>query len=130
MTNRELFNKRLREKMNEQLRYLESLSDEQLVSSYTKEIKVDIHAAFRQFKGDNSGSIGCDSDIIAWLADTSAESNEDDAELVPVKVLEGNGDVWRGCCPYCKKNIDTPKDLDSEETVKFCYKCGQRVRWK
>ncbi|MBR0542510.1 MAG: hypothetical protein IJK26_09975 [Clostridia bacterium] len=35
-----------------------------------------------------------------------------------------------GYCPHCKKPIATNEDLNTEDTVEYCYKCGQKVRWE
>ena len=99
MTNRDLFNKHLRKKVEDQLRYFESLSDEQLVCCNTQ-IAVSINTALRHFKDDESKCIGSDADILTWLANTSDESSESDSELwVPNEgdiIVEYYNNRWHG----------------------------------
>lgn len=70
------------------------------------------------------------------ILDKLDENGEVRAELVTETQLvslseDGRPPYMRhGYCPHCKKPIATNEDLNAEDTVEYCYKCGQKVRWE
>ena len=90
MTNRDLFNRHLRKKVEDQLQYFESLSDEQLAHCNTQ-IEVNVNTELRHFKDDKSKCIGSDADILTWLASELWIPNE--GEFI---VTYFDNDRWSG----------------------------------
>lgn len=77
MTNREAFNKYLREQVEKRIAYYEGLSDAELTEGEFL-VNVNVHRELCYFKVTSTGkSIGSSDDVTKWLASerTEAENN-------------------------------------------------------